>query len=117
MSSYRQCGPWGTVMNQVAENTTMNQEAVYMPQAWAYAQQACLRCKDVNASGRRTAELTTSRNLNVGPYGTRTPGADGQRGTGLTHSSQYTLPYSFASPTKPAIPGGVGAYYGLLPPW
>ena len=110
MSSYRQCGPWGLEMNQVMENTAMNQEAVYMPQVWAYAQQACLRCKDVNAS-RNLKERT------FGADSTRWFLRDSQRGPGLTHISQYALPYSFASPTKPAISGEVGAYYGLLPPW
>ena len=98
------CGPWGLVMNQVMENTAMTQEAIYMPQAWAYAQQACVRCKDVNAPWKRIA---TQQSFNM----------ESQRGGGLTHLSQYNLPYSFGSPSEPAIPGSVGAYYGILPPW
>ena len=128
MSSYRQCGPWGLVMNQVMENTAMTQEAIYMPQAWSYAQQACLRCKDVNAPWRRTTELTTySATGTQGPYNERciTPGAGSafpigsQRGggSGLTYLSQYALPYSFGTSSKPPISGADGAYYGVLPPW
>ena len=111
-------------MNQVMENTTMTQEAVYMPQAWSYAQQACFRCKDVNASWRRTTESTTYSGGTQSPHNEKcfTPGVSSPfpmvtQQSGLTHLSQYALPYSFGTPSEPAIPGGVGAYYGILPPW
>lgn len=109
MTTYRQCGPHGLTMNQVMENTSMTQEAVYMPHAWAYAQQACRRCKDVNAN-RRIQPFVTSGG-NDYPFQMRN-----QIG-GLTYSSQYDLPYSFPNQYNPGIPGRVGEYYGILPPW
>lgn len=116
------CGPWGLVMNQVMEDTKMTQEAVFMPFAWEYAKQACNRCKDINDPVRRTQAGPWSAQCQRPGYGSPfIMGSECSAGIGMTTASLYKTPYQFAERAdgrnRPSIPGSVGAYYGILPPW
>lgn len=129
--SLSNCGPWGLVMNQVMEDTKMTQEAVLMPFAWEYAKQACTRCKDINDPVRRTNSGSWSAQCQRPGYGSPfIMGSECSGGIGMTYDSLYKTPYQFAerssgtpeqssrfTPERPSIPGSVGAYYGILPPW